>query len=102
MPDNDGNTTVNLTVNYDFSVENEIFKSRKEKAKFISQVTMENDQFILDNNQKSYEMKMENELQPLELVIILKFRAISRNFLKLILNFFSLGRRAMMILVMPS
>ena len=80
MPDNDGNTTVNLTVNYDFSVENEIFKSRKEKAKFISQVTMENDQFILDNNQKSYEMKMENELQPLELVIILKFRAISRKF----------------------
>ena len=50
MPDNDGNTTVNLTVNYDFSVEKEIFKSRKEKAKFISQVTMENDQFILDNN----------------------------------------------------
>ena len=80
MPDNDGNTTVNLTVNYDFSVENEIFKSRKEKAKFISQVTMENDQFILDNNQKSYEMKMEDELQLLELVIVLKYRAISRKF----------------------
>ena len=78
--DNDGNTTENLTVNYNFSVENEIFKSMKEKAKIITEVTTENDQFILDSNQKSFEIKMEDELQPLELVIILKFRAISRKF----------------------
>ena len=79
--DNDGNITDNLIVNYDFSVENEIFKSSKEKAKIITEVTTENDQFILDSNQKSFEMKMEDELQPLELVIsILKFRAISRKF----------------------
>ena len=100
--DNDGNTTENLTVNYNFSVENEIFKSMKEKAKIITEVTTENDQFILDSNQKCYEVKIEDELQPLELVIIFKFRAISRNFLKFILNFFSLGRKVMMILVMPS
>ena len=85
--DNDGNITDNLIVNYDFSVENEIFKSSKEKAKIITEVTTENDQFILDSNQKSFEMKMEDELQPLELVIIFKFRAISRKFL-FILNFF--------------
>ena len=54
--DNDGNTTENLTVNYNFSVENEIFKSRKEKAKIISEVTTENDQYVLDSNQKSFEM----------------------------------------------
>ena len=78
--DNDGNITDNLTVNYDFSVENEIFKCRKEKAKIITEVTTENDQFILDSNQKSFEMKMEDELQPLELVIILKFRSISQKF----------------------
>ena len=90
--DNDGNITDNLTVNYDFSVENEI----------ITEVATKNDQFILDSNQKCYEVKIEDELQPLELVIIFKFRAISRNFLKFILNFFSLGRKVMMILVMPS
>ena len=85
--DNDGNITDNLTVNYDFSVENEIFKSRKEKVKIITQVTTENDQNILDSNQKCYEVKIEDELQPLELVTIFKFRAISRKFL-FILNFF--------------
>ena len=73
--DNDGNITDNLTVNYDFSVENEIFKSRKEKAKIITEVTTENDQNILDSNQKCYEVKIEDELQlqPLELVIFLNF-----------------------------
>ena len=79
-PDNDGNINDNLTVNCNFSVENEIFKSRKEKAKIITEVTTENDQYVLDNNQKSYEMKMEDELQLLELVIVLKYRAISRKF----------------------
>ena len=79
-PDNDGNTTENLTVNYNFSVKNDFFKSRKEKAKIITEVTTENDQYVLDNNKKSYEMKMEDELQLLELVIVLKYRAISRKF----------------------